>query len=73
MLKVSIGVRSGAARFNVAVQAESIQGAVSLAEGLYPASDIRVTFPIAPETYFVRDFGAQAGQIESEEPENTAA
>jgi hypothetical protein len=30
MVKISIEVRSGAARFNVAVQAESIQRAVSL-------------------------------------------
>jgi len=36
MVKVSMAVRSGAARFNVGVEVESIQRAVSLARGRYP-------------------------------------
>ena len=55
MVRVSMEVRSGAARFRVGIQASSIQGAVSLAKGLYSASDVRVIFPIDPEGFFVED------------------
>ncbi len=45
MVKVSIEVRSGAARFDVAVRAESIRRAVELVGGRYPGRDVRVKFP----------------------------
>lgn len=43
MVKVSIRVQSGAARFDVAVQAESVERAVRLVEGRYSASSVRVS------------------------------
>jgi len=43
MVKVSIRVQSGAARFVVAVQAESVELAVRLVEGRYSASSVRVS------------------------------
>ncbi|MGH3144573.1 MAG: hypothetical protein ACRDTR_02105 [Rubrobacter sp.] len=46
MVKVSIRVRSGAARFGVAVWAESLEQAVSLAGERYPNSDVMVRSPI---------------------------
>jgi hypothetical protein len=61
MVKVSIEVRSGAARFDVAVWAESIERAVNLVRGRYPAYDARVKFPIDPEGFFVGDPTARAG------------
>ena len=73
MVRVSIEVRSGTASFRVGVQAESIRRAVSLVEGSYAAGDVRVIFPIAPEGFFVKDVAAQAGRIEFEEPQKTAA
>ena len=43
MVKVSIRVQSGAARFDVAVRAESVERAVRLVEGRYSASSVRVS------------------------------
>jgi hypothetical protein len=53
MVKVSMEVRDGAARFGVAVRAESIRRAVSIVEGRYPGRDIGVKFPIDPGSFFV--------------------
>ncbi len=52
MVKVSIEVRKGAARFWVAVQAESIQRAMGIIEGRFPGGDCRMKFPIDPESFF---------------------
>jgi hypothetical protein len=43
MVKVSIEVHSGAARFDVAVQAESIQRAVSFVEHYHCLPSVRAT------------------------------
>lgn len=43
MVKVSIRVQSGAARFDVAVQAESVERAVRIVEVRYSASSVRVS------------------------------
>ena len=42
MAKVSIRVRSGASRFDVAVVADSVEQAVSLVRERYRTSDVRV-------------------------------
>lgn len=68
MVKVSIEVRSRATNFGVAVHAVSIQRAVTMAESLYSAGDVRVIFPLNPRRFFVEDDVAQAEQIEFEEP-----
>jgi hypothetical protein len=69
MIRVSIEVRSGAVRFRVGIQAFNIRRAVSLVEGLYSASDVRVIFPIDPEGFFLEDAFAKEGLIERGEPE----
>jgi hypothetical protein len=69
MVKVSIEVRSGAARFRVGVQAESIQREMSLVKGFYSASDVKVVFPIDPEGFFVEDAFAKEGLIEGGKPQ----
>jgi hypothetical protein len=73
MVKVSIEVRSGAARFDVAVQAESIQRAMSLVRGRFPKGNIRVRFPIEPESFFVEDRTARRGIVGVEHPARMAA
>ena len=73
MVKVSIEVHNGAARFDVAVQAESIRRAVSLVGGWYPGRNLRVKFPIDPGGFFVNDPAAPAEIVEVEPPERTAA
>ena len=50
-VKVSLEVRSGAARFHVAIRAESIQRAVSTVAARYPGRDCRVKVPIDPEFF----------------------
>ena len=55
MVKVSMEVRSGTAHFDVGVQAESIQQAVSFMEERYSKGTVKVRFPIEPESFFVGD------------------
>ena len=55
MVRVSIEVRNGTARFAVAVQAKSIQQALSIVAARYPGSVAGVKFPIAPEGFFAED------------------
>ena len=63
MVKVSIEVHSGAVRFGVAVQAKSIQQALSIVAARYPSNAARVKFPIDPESFFAEGFAALAGLI----------
>jgi hypothetical protein len=69
MVRVAIEVRSGVARFRVGIQSSSIQRAVSLAQNLYSASDVRVIFPIDPEHFFVEDVLVKEGLIERGKPQ----
>jgi hypothetical protein len=73
MVKVSIEVSSGAARFSVAVQAESIERAVSLVAGRHPDWNYRVKFPIDPEGFFVKDPAARSEIVGFEQPDLIAA
>jgi hypothetical protein len=64
MVKVSVEVHSGSARFRVRVRAESIQRALSLVGASYPGRSCRVTFPIEPEGFFLKGHTARAGTVE---------
>jgi len=55
MIKISIEVKSGSARFEVAAQAESIAGALEMAKRNNPGKECKVVFPIDPEGFFVGD------------------
>jgi hypothetical protein len=58
MLKVSVEVRSGTARFMVGVKARNIQQALSIVQTRYPAKVATVKFPIDPEGFFVDERAA---------------
>jgi hypothetical protein len=58
MVEVSIEIHSGAARFTVAVQAKSIQRALSIVAARHPGTIARVKFPIEPKGLFVEDAAA---------------
>ena len=58
MVKVSIEVHDGTARFAVAVLAKSIQQALSIVATQYPGSVAKIKFPINPECFFVEDSAA---------------
>jgi len=62
MVKVSIEVRSGAARFRVGVRAESIDRAMSLVEKSFPGRNVKVYFPIDPEGFFSEGSAARTLQ-----------
>jgi len=58
MIKISIEVRSSAAKFKVALVAESIERALEMAKRYNPGKECKVVFPIDPESFFVgNDFG----------------
>ena len=58
MVKVSIEVHDGTARFAVAVLAKSIQQALNIVAARYPDSVVKVKFPIDPESFFAEDSAA---------------
>ena len=61
IVKVSIEVHSETARFAVAVQAKSIQRALSIVAARYPGSVASVKFPIDPEGFFF-EYSAGVGR-----------
>jgi hypothetical protein len=73
MVKVSIEVRSGAAHFDVAVQVESIQQAVSFVQERYSKGSLKVRFPIEPESFLVEDLTARGGIVGLEDRAREAA
>jgi hypothetical protein len=64
MVRISIQVSSGAARFKVMVQAESIERALEVAKRHNPGKECRVTFPLDPDTFFAGDPVAKIEAIE---------
>jgi len=73
MVKVSVEVRSGAARSYVAVRGESIRRALELAGQRYPGAAVRVRFPIESEGFFVEDATASVAILSFEQPDPIAA
>ena len=55
LVRVSVEVRNGTARFRVGVQAESIRKALSMVGGRYLRGVVRVLFPVEPEGFFVHE------------------
>jgi hypothetical protein len=73
MVKVSVEVRSGPARFHVSVRAESVRKALRMVGARYPQGEVRVAFPIEPEGFFVDGSSTLAGVLETERPKRLAA
>ncbi len=63
MIRISVQVSSGTARFEVVVQAESIERALEIVARQNPGKECEVMFPIDPETFFVEDSVATVGQL----------
>jgi hypothetical protein len=55
MVRISVRVSSGSARFRVMIQAESIERALEIAASQNPGKECKVTFPIDAESFFVRE------------------
>jgi len=54
IVKVSVEIGSGTTRFRAGVQAESIRRALGVAGARYPQGEVKVIFPIDPDSFFVR-------------------
>jgi hypothetical protein len=63
MIKIAIEVKSGTTSFKVAVQAESIQGALEIVKRYHAGKECEVVFPIDPEGYFVEDDPGRGGMV----------
>ena len=68
MVRISVEVKSGATRFRVAVQAESIRRALEIVQGQNPGRDVGVVFPIDPEMFFAGDRAAVSRTLGQEVP-----
>ena len=58
MVRISVEVSSGAARFRVSVQAQSIERALEIVERQNAGKDCKVRFPIDAEAFFLEEDGA---------------
>lgn len=58
MVRISVEVSSGAARFRVSVQAQSIERALEIVQRQNPGKDCKVRFPIDAEPFFVEEDSA---------------
>ena len=63
MIRISVQVSNGAARFKVVVEAESIERALEIVARQNPGKECEVIFPIDPETFFVEDAVATVMQL----------
>jgi hypothetical protein len=73
MVKVSVEVRSGTARFRVGVQAPGIRTVLSMVGGRCPQGEVRVIFPIEPQGFFVGESSALARIVGTEQDHQEAA
>ncbi len=55
MVRISVEVSSGAARFRVSVRAQSIERALKIVQSQNPGKDCKVRFPIEAEPFFVQE------------------
>ena len=55
MIRISVRVSDGTARFGVSIQAESIERALEIVARQNPGKECEVAFPIDPESFFVDD------------------
>jgi hypothetical protein len=58
MVKVSIEVHDGTARFMVGIKAENIEQALKIVQTRYPGKVATVKFPIDPKGFFVEECAA---------------
>jgi hypothetical protein len=72
MIRVSVEVCSGEARFRAAVWAKSIEHALSLVRARYPGGEATVIFPIEPGAFFVDGVVPTSEAVSLETPEEIA-
>jgi hypothetical protein len=73
MVRISVEVSSGTARFRVSVLARSIKRAMDIVRGQNPGKNCKKRFPIDPKRVLVKDPAARGGLIEGKQGELRAA
>ena len=73
MIRVSVEMRSGSARFRVSVRAENDRRALGLVDGRYPRGEVRVGFPVEPEGFLVSESSVPTRTIGYERTYEVAA
>jgi len=73
MARVSIRLREGASCFDVSIQAQNTRQASHRDTHGYSGADVRVSFPVDGEVFFVEEPGSRAARLRSEWPERVAA
>jgi len=63
MINITIEVKSGTTCFKVAVQAESIEGALTIVKRYNAGKECEVVFPIDPEGFFIEDDLGRGGMV----------
>ena len=63
MIKISIDLKSGTTSLKVAVQAQSIEGALEIVKRYNAGKECEVVFPIDPEGFFVEDDPGRGGMV----------
>jgi hypothetical protein len=63
MIKIAIEVKSGTTSFEVAVQAQSIEGALEIVKRYNAGKECEVVFPIDPDGFFVEDDPGRGGVV----------
>ena len=66
MIRISVVLTRGPARYRVAVKARSIGRALEIVEGSYPGGQADMVSPVDPEASFVRDASAIDGLVDRE-------
>ena len=66
MIRITVEVSQGAARFGVEVQAESIKRALEIVKSQNPSCAAKVVFPIEPEEFYVGDATVTAESLDRE-------
>jgi hypothetical protein len=67
LIRISVEVGRGAARYRIAVQAESIERALEIVERQNPGCEAKVVFPIDPEVFYDCDTLATTGLVDQEQ------
>ena len=66
MIRISVEVSRGAARYRVGVQAESIKRALEIVKSQNPSCAAKVVFPIEPEEFHVEDTTVMVESLDRE-------
>lgn len=67
MVRVSVEVDDGTARFQVTVQAGSVRRALEIAGDGTPGRDVRVVSPLDPDTFFAGGSGGAEEAVDRSE------